>query len=311
MATAADIYLKDDSLATLPIASAIVSVYNASTMALVAQAVSDSNGKAAFSLPGSAGVGTTYEVRVFKLGVIFANPFWISVVEPVVTTNTFDISGTVLTLPVSVDPRVCRCTGRFTGFTNTPVPNVSFRVSAFTDSGTQAPKVLDGNMVSPDTTVFHSDEDGIVSVDLIRSGKYYVTFSGEEDVIWPITIPDRSSVNLIDLIHPAPVALNWDQNAAPGNIITVQVGQVVVVDYTVTMSDYSEVSIGRNVDKVIDIWNTTPDFMEVAAGDALIAVKGISPGSGQVSASVSPNLTPIRLPTPTLVCPLLNVTIVP
>lgn len=311
MTVSVDVYTKDDTLANDPIESVVVSVYDTTTFSLVAQAISDVTGRAAFSLPGSVGVGTSYEVRAFKLGVIFANPFLIGVVEPVVTTNKFDITGTLLTLPVATDSRLCRCTGKFTSFANTPVADLSFRISAQANSGSQVPKMLDGAMVSPDTSVFRSDEDGIVSVDLIRTGKYFVSFSGEEDVVWPITIPDRSSVNLIDLIHPAPSVLTWDPTDAPSNAVTVQVGQTVLIKYTVTLTDYRTLTTGDSLQTVIDISNSAPSTMEVGAGDAVVAVRGLVPGSGQVLAAVNPNFTPVLLPFPSLSYTALTVTVIP
>lgn len=309
MATAVDIFLKDDSNSPSPIQSAIVSVYDPDTMALVSQATSDSNGRAAFSLPGAADPGTSYEVRVFKLGVIFANPFMIAVLEGAGEENQFDLSGTLLTLPAATDPRVCRCTGKFSGFSNTGLPNISLRVSALVPSGTQSPKVVDGNMIASDSTVYYTDADGFVTVDLLRGGQYYVTFSGEEDAVWPITVPDRSSVNLVDLIHPVPISLTWNQDDAPSNTISVAVGEYKTVRYSALLTDYREVGTDNNLDSVIKIWNSNADVMDVAAGDALIVVFGKLAGSGYVTATIVGTLTPIVLPTPTLVVAPLSVTV--
>lgn len=311
MAVSVDVFVKDDSLANAPIQSVILAVYDLPAMTLAAMAVSDVNGKAAFLLPGSASPGTEYEIRMYKPGVMFSNPFRIQVVEPVITTNKFDVQGTLLTLPVSTDPRVCRCTGRFVGLGNSPIPNVSFRVSSLVDSGTQTPKVVDGNMVSPDTVVYTSDSDGTVSIDLQRTGQYYVTFSGEEDVVWPITVPDRSSVNLIDLIHPMPVQLKWDATDAPGNSATVQAGQFKEVKYTVVMSDYREIGSGNGLSTVIQIMNNDPTVMDVAAGDALIVIFGKESGSGSVTAELTSTLTPVTVPAPVLTLTDLAVTVTP
>src|SRR4051812_24515311 len=124
MATPVNIFIKDNTVSTLPIAGVIANVYNPSTLALIASATSDGSGRAAFSLPGSTSPGITYEVRFFKLGVIFANPKTIQVIEPVVTNNDFDMAGTLLTLEVASDPRCCRCTGRFLDYSNRPLSNI-------------------------------------------------------------------------------------------------------------------------------------------------------------------------------------------
>lgn len=311
MAVPVDIFVLDDSLAQLPIQSVVVQVLNPSTYAIVASGTTGVDGRAAFTLPGAASPGTEYEVRAFKLGVIFSNPFKIAVVDPVVTTNKFDLAGTKLDLPVATDPRCCRCTGRFMDFRNLPIPNVSFRVSAINTSGKQTPKVVDGNIISPDTMLFSSDKDGYVSLDLVRSGQYYVTFSGEEDVNWLIYVPDRASVNLIDLIHPYPVSLSWDQTDAPGNSVSVQISQVKTVRYALTMSDYRVVDEGGNTQEVVQVWNSNPDIASVGAGDSMIGLKGVSSGTVSVTATLKEVLSPYRVPFPVLSYTPLSVSVVP
>lgn len=311
MAVSSDIFLKEDTLGNAPIQGASVAVYNPTTYSLVAQGVSDVNGRASFLLPGSTGSGTPYEVRAFKSGVIFLNPFMVSIVEPPVTTNKFDLEGTPMVLPVSLDQRVCRCTGRIFGVNNAPIPNASFRISSLIPSGTQMPKVLDGNLISQDSVVVHSNDDGVISVDLIRNGKYYVSFSGEEDVVWPIIVPDRASVNLTDLVHPVPAQLNWDQNDAPGDAITIHIGEVYRVGYTLTFSDYSERGLGDGVESNVDVWNVNPDIIDLTYSDFSVYVTGVSIGEGEVTASNSPYLTPTILPTPVLSFNSLRVTVIP
>ena len=311
MAAPVDIFVGDDTPSNLPIQSVELQVLNSTTLSLVASATTGVDGRAAFLLPGSFGAGTTYEVRAYKLGVVFSNPFLIAVVEPPVTTNKFDLLGTKLDLPVATDPRCCRCTGRFMDFRNIPIRNVSFRVSALNTSGTQTPKVVDGNLVSPDTMIFSSDSDGYVSLDLLRSGQYYVTFSGEEDVNWLIYVPDRPSVNLIDLIHPYPVSLAWDPTVAPANSVSVQVGSYILVGYSITMSDYRVVSSGGNTQQVIKIWNSDPAVGDVGSGDATVGVRGLSAGSLTITCSIAETLAPYRVPFPELLYTPLSVTVIP
>lgn len=309
MAVTADVYVSDDSLATNPIAGVVVSVLDSSTFVEVAQGITDVNGKASFVIPGAVTPGLTYEVRCFKLGVRFLNPFQIAVEEPVVTTNEFDVSGTLLTLPTSVDPRRCKCTGRFMNFSNDPIEGAVVRIMAKADSGYQTPKVVDGNLVSAETMALRTDSDGIISVDLLRGGEYYVTFSGEDDVVWCIVVPDRSSVNFIDLIHPAPVTLDWDDTDAPGDAISVAVGETKEVKYSVTFTDYQVKTSG--VDSVVQITNSDGAVMEVAAGDGLIVVRGLVAGSAQVTSSMKEGFLPPLIPYPTITSPALVVTVTP
>lgn len=311
MAVTVDIFVKDDAPLPAPIQGAVVSVLNSITFVEVAQSTTDVNGKASFLLPGSASPGTTYEVRIFKLGVRFGNPVLIQVQDPlgVGVTNIFDVSGTLLTLPAATDPRRCRCTGRFFNFSNEPIPGAVFRVMAKAESGRQVPKVVDGNMISAEVMIFHTDDDGMVSMDLLRGGEYYITFSGDDDVIWNIVVPDRTSVNLVDLIHPKPVSLAWDSTDAPGNAVSVAVGQIAIVKYTITFSDYQTRTQG--LDKLIQVTNSDGTLAEVGAGDGQVGIKGLSAGAVLVTVASKSPFVPSIIPEPAITAPALTVTITP
>ena len=236
-----DVYVSDNSVSPVPISDAVVNIFDPITFALLGTALTDDTGRAAFTLFGSPTPGTAYEVRAFKVGVIFANPFAISVLNPLAPhqSNRFDISGTLLTLPVSTDPACCRCTGRFFDQQNRPMANRTVRIISVplpldqSGSGPErhntkwptprwpTPKVAFGNMVASEAIEVKTDPTGSVSVNLLQGGKYDVCFAGEEDVVWPITVPARTSVNLIDLIHPQPVTLTWgDVLNPPGPVGT-------------------------------------------------------------------------------------------
>lgn len=309
MSVPVDIFVKDSSPSTLPVSGVAVSVLDPTTFAVIGTAVSDVTGRAAFLLPGAVSPGTPYEVRFFKLGVVFANPQQIRVEEPALTTNKFDMSGTLLNYPAATDPRVCRCTGRFVSFDNRPISNVMVRLNARAESGYQVPKVVDGNLVSAEAYVGHTDGDGFISFDLIRGGQYFITFSGEDDVVWNILVPDRSSANLVELIHPAPVQLNWDPTLAPGNAITVQVGETKVIPFVIVYSDYEETGLGSV--KWVTFINSDNTLMEVGYSDGTVSIKGVAPGAAQVTVQMLPNLKPTRVPDYSIAFTPLAVTIIP
>jgi len=308
MAVTADVVVFHDGVLPAAIPGVVVGVYDVATLAEVAVGVTDVNGLASFLLPGAASPGTLYEVRLFKLGVRFANPKRIAVIEPVVTTNRFDVSGTLLTLPTATDPRVCRCTGRFMNFSDRAVSKNVFRIMAKGKSGLQVPKIVDGNLVSSDEMSFQADADGVLTIDLLRGGEYFITFAGEDDTIWPIKVPDRASVNLIDLIHPQPISLTWNPTDAPLNAVSVAVGEVVEVHYSVLFSDFQTFTEGMS--RWINFFNSDETMGSVFSGD-YIAIQGLAVGSLQVTASMIPGLFPSRISDYFLTAPILTVTITP
>jgi hypothetical protein len=311
MTVPVDIFVKDDSPGTNPIANVSVSVVDPGTLAVIATALSDVNGRAVFSLPGSVLPGTGYEVRFFKLGVTFRNPAQILVEDPPVSAlaNQFDMSGTLLVLPAATDPRVCRCTGRFMSFSNTPIAGATVRIMARAESGYQVPKIVDGNIVSAESMALQTDADGFVTVDLVRGSQYFITFSGEDDVVWNILVPDRSSVNLIELIHPAPMQLVWDPLVAVGNAVTLAVGATLVVPFTMIFSDYEET--GKGAVKWISFLNSDDALADVGFSDGMMSITAKSAGVVNVTTQMLPNLKPTRVPDYSISAPTLVVTITP
>lgn len=314
MAVAVDIFVKDDSAIPGVITGVVVGVFDSVTFAPVAQAVTDGTGKASFLLPGSALPGTVYEVRFFKLGVFFPNPVQIAVLDPVVppASNIFDFSGTLVgTLPVATDPRVCRCTGRFMNYSNRPIANTVFRVFADqSQPGFEVPLVVDGNLVASQAMDFKTDDDGYVTVDLLRGGQYRVMFPSQEEKIWCIDVPDRSSVNLIDLIFPYPVSLSWDPSVAPGDAVTVTVGQMLEVPFSVIFSNY--LTISKGIQQWLTFTNSDDTKMSVAVSDSgMVIITGVAAGSAQVTGVNRSDLNPSRVPTYSTLVPPLTVTVSP
>lgn len=341
MAVSANVFVKDTQLVPQPISGVVVNVYNAITLAFVTSGTTDGLGQASFLLPGSVSPGTNYELRFFKSGVIFTNPKLVAVLEPVAppNTNDFDVSGIVVTNPVATDPRMCRCTGQFINYSGLPVPDTLVRVLAIQGaggltqppdaplpppwlvplqplppnilSGFQVPKVLDGKMVSVQAMEFKTDVNGKVSFDLIRNGQYFITFAGEEDQIWCVVVPDQSSANLINLIHPEPVSLTWDATDAPGNAISVAVGASDTVKFSVLFSN--AISYAKNLSHVITFTNSDGDLADVVydSGNGELALTGRAVGVINVTVSVKPNMTPARIPTYAIAAAPLVVTITP
>lgn len=315
MAVNVNVLVTDAQVVPAPIAGVVANIYDpAANFAFVASATSDSAGQAAFLLPGLAAPGQLYEVRFYKLGVILPNPVSIQVIEPQnsPTTNTFTVQATGIpsALPVASDPTLCRCTGVFLDLQNRPVRNMLVRIYPNPEPGFQTPKVVNGNLIAAESFEVYTDANGRVSFDLFRGGEYNLMYAGEEDNPWNISVPDRSSINLIDLIHPAPVSLSWDPSIAPGNAVALGVGQSVNVPFTVLFSDF-ETNVA--LDKWLNI--TFPDpapftaqFLITSTGVFLI-LTGVASGSAAVTIGLQGGNLPNRIPNYSLSAPQLNVTV--
>jgi hypothetical protein len=305
-----DIFVSTDEALPVPISGASVGVYDANTWSLIELVVTDVNGRAGFQLDGSLS-GTQYEVRITKLGAIFGAPKAIVVLDPAVPTNKFDVSGTPSTLPIATDPRLCRCTARLVDFSNRPSVNALVRISSLPEPGTQVPKLVDGNLVNTDSIELHTDKSGKISVDLMRGGEYLLVYSGEDDATWEFVVPDRASANLIDLVFIYPVSATWDALVAPSNSVTVQVGQQLVVPFSLLFSDF-QISTDQ-----VQTWLTLMNSSELVldlkllSGNPTAAVlTGLTPGTANVTMTTNPVL-PKRVPAPAIQAPTLTVTVTP
>lgn len=314
MAVSVDVIVKDDAVSPQPVEGVTVALFDSNTAQQVAAAVSDASGRASFLLPGGADPGMLYEARFFKAGVLFPRVAGIYVLEPVAApaTNAFDVTGTrVGSFGVPLDPRLCRCVGRFVNYMNQPMPNALVRIASDAEVFVKTPKVVDGNMVAPSAMEFHTDQNGFVVLDLFRTGEYWLTFSGEDDEVWDFRVPDRATANLIELIHPQPVSLSFDEDVAPGNAVSLAVGETKMVPVSVLFSDYLDHRI--DLGEVLSFENSDPAKADVTFQTNVghLAIVGRSAGTVEISVTLHPNLLPPRLPDYSLASPTLQVTITP
>lgn len=302
-----DIFIEDDSVSPAPIEGVNVGIFDTETYGLIAAGLTDSDGRAALYLTGAADPGQDYEVRLFKLGVVFANPKLIAVLAPLGEgeTNQFEFTGTLQDLPVSSDSRCCRVTGRFMDVRNQPVYNAVVRVMSKNEF--QKPKVVDSNMVSAEGFETRTDSSGKVSFDLVRGGEFYVTYAGEEDTVWNILVPDRTSANLIDLIHPKPVSVDWD---AEDDEAEVAVGETETIDLTILFSDYQE--LDSDLSQWVEVESSDEDVVTATISGGSVVLTGVASGSATVTIRILEDFLPNMVPDPssTALAPTLAVTVV-
>jgi hypothetical protein len=300
MAVPVNIYVQTNEAVPLPVLGAVVGIYNPATCEEVSLTITDPAGRAAFLLePG------IYEARFQKLLHRFQNPARIEVTED--GPNGFVQPCTPLNLPAATDPYVCRCTGKFMSLENKPIAGVSVRVQAKAEVGTQTPKIVNGNLVSAEYFLGRTDANGQVSFDLPRGGEFLVTWAGDEDNTWNIKVPDRASANLIDLLFPAPVLLQWDHDDAPNDAVSLAVGERKTVRWTMRYSDFQDRPEGLGWMQLV---NMSPDVVIATPSEGTMELYGEAPGNSIISGTtVIPPGAVSRVPTPDVQIPSLHVTV--
>lgn len=301
MAVPVNVFVTSDAAIPAPLPGVSVMVLTAGTV-VAGAALTDADGMAAFSLPGG-----DYEVRFFKLGVVFQNPFSISVLEPATSPNGFEATGTVIdAFGVPSDQRLCRCVGRFVNYANQPQNDVLIRVVVDEDLSTKMPKLVDNNMVAPSSMEFHTDRHGYAVLDLIRGGEFYMSVAGEEDQLWAFKVPDRPSASLLDLIHARPVSVAYG-DLAP----TVAVGSAIDVSAVVSWTDFRDRP--GDVNAYLRFMISDPTLAEVAynSSQSVLNIRGLMPGSFTITAEPVKDTFPHVVPDTTISAPVVNVTITP
>ena len=261
----------------------------------VAEAISDAQGRAAFLVPGAPSPGKSYEVRLFKIGTVFPNPRAIQVLDPVVApaTNDWDVAGQpVGNFGVPTDQRLCRCVGRLFNYSRQPVVNGVVRVLTDVELFKKNPKVVDNDLISAESMETRTDHEGYFVFDLLRTGEYFIAFSGEIDKVWNFKVPDRSSFNIVDLIHPYPLSLSWGMT---GNVLVMGAATVVELPITVAFSD--DIVRTTELYQWIEFLNSDTAIIDaVFSGGNTLRITSKIPGSAVITPSVIPGLFPKRVP---------------
>lgn len=228
----------DDQVVPQPLDGVVVRVFDSAGAVFITSGTTGDviPGAVEFTLDGGD-PPTRYQLRFYRIGTSIASPQYIDVYSPASNsptgTNNFRVSATVRTLPAAVDPRLCRASGYVRNGAGQPLKNLELHfISTF------SPLIVDGIGIYGERVIVTTDADGYVSIDLYRCGSYQVTLESHDNVQRLIAVPDRSSVNINNLLFPILVGVQWD----PPPPWTVPVGDELEVVPTLTASDYRELS---------------------------------------------------------------------
>ena len=233
-----------------------------------------------------------YTIRMSKTGVAFdgslgddsKSPQLIDVYSPPAAAptgkNDFDIQGETFTRPVATDARLCRASGFFKDGAGRPLLGLDIKlINQF------KPAVVDGDGVMGERLDLRTDEDGYCQVDLYRGGEYLAWVqsiqAAEDDptgaIVFPreVVVPDRSSVNLVDLLFPI-----VDEITYTPPLVSIPVGSEQEVVIVVTASDH-RVLEGYAVEDVL--WEVEdPSIALLSCDEDTITVIGVAAGSTQL-----------------------------
>jgi len=288
-----DFFIADTTPQKLPIAGVTVKILSQNGAIIFDQKTTNTSGQAAFMLPSDA----TYQARFYKQGVSFSIPQYFEVLASP-STNAFNIAGTLVAPPVSLDSRLCVAYGFFRTVTGAPAECTQIHIVSIFD-----PLLLDGAAVTTERVIVTTEKNGYVQVTLIRNGKYTVTVAGFENIQRVITVPDAFNVSLPDLLFPVVGSITFDP-AAP---FTLAVGQELTLSPLVVATDGEELGVSSGD----VIWSM--DDQAVAAfylEPPIIRIRGISPGTTQLRA-VRANNSIIRYPDPGILGVPASITVTP
>jgi hypothetical protein len=208
------IVVKDTAGVPQPVDGVLVQVYDDQD-ALVTTGVTGDGandaGERDFTLNGDAD-GVTYRLRISKVGTTIVSPQDISVTDPVVTTNIFDVSAELHTLPVAASADMCRCSGYFTDVTGKALTDVN--ISFHPKIEIAEPQIIGGGdnakAALGRTLNVKTDSTGYIQVDLPRDGEFDVVVGGQENDILHVVVPDASSCSIVHLLWPVILNVTYD-----------------------------------------------------------------------------------------------------
>lgn len=227
----------------------LVQVFDATGTTFVAQNTTSlvgSDAIAEFSLDGDD-PPIEYTIRLSKPGVTFdgtlgdqyKTPQLIEIYTPPASAptgkNDFDVSGKIFDRPVSLNPRLCRCSGHFKDGSGRPLPNLDiFFINQF------RPAIVAGDAVLGERLSTRTDEDGYLELDLYRTGIYEVYIQSVQAATSDdggaftreVHVPNNSSANLIPLLFPVVGQVVWTPDT-----VDIAVGDSLEVVPVITGTD--------------------------------------------------------------------------
>jgi hypothetical protein len=275
-----DILVEDDQVIPAPVDGVVVRVFDATGTTFITEGTTGSPaapGHVEFTLNGDD-PPIQYSLRFFKSGASFVSPQAIEVYTPPANAptgaNNFVVPASIFTIPEATDPRCCRVSGYIYDGGCRPRNGIDIHfIPQFN------PLIIDSLGVLGERVSHRTDKDGYISLDLWRNGCYLATIESHENIARQVVVPDRSSINIMDLLFPVVVKVEYSP-APPWNI---PVGTELEIAATVTSSDFRTLEGTAQGDVLYE--SDDASIAAVTVRDDKIILRGIAPGSANLVAS--------------------------
>lgn len=264
------VYTLSDVPPDTPIVGATVRIFDVTGTTFITAGVTNALGYFQVDLLGAPSpAGVVYQARCSKTGVGFTNPQLITVLDPlpVGVDNNFVVYGAVFVQPVATDAYFCRCAGFFIDAGGRPLSNAMIRFVNMFD-----PVMVDNRCISGQLEV-RTDSAGYAVVDLVRNGHYTAQVSGLHDERLDIVVPDRTSINLIDLLFPVVYSVTFN----PVGPWTLAAGASLVLTPTVLTSVFNTMTGTANGD--VEYSTADSAVATIQTGETDITIVGVQAGS--------------------------------
>jgi len=297
----------DDSVDESPLEDVVVRVYSEDGLTFVTQAQTDEDGTLVLDLEDA----TTYWVRFFKIGYQFQSKLTIEV-DSGASSNTFDVTATDLTeLPPSTVPTLCRASGYLAGADLHPREGITVTFML-----TGKPRVVSGVAMVLQDLIAKTDENGWIEVELVRGGIYDCVVAGQDDTVYRVVVPDKTSVSFTELVWPYVVELAYQVDGEDVTEVEVAVDETVEVQTFVRLSSgvltpfkYDGDSEWTDIGSFVELTYSDDAAAVVTLSQGTLSIQGAVAGSTTISAEIRDGVEVERLPEPTRTLPSLTITV--
>jgi hypothetical protein len=267
-----EITVQDDQIVPQLVDGVVARVFDETGTTFITEATTGSvlPGKVQVTLNGDD-PPIRYQLRFYITGGSILSPQYIDVYSPPAASptgaNNFLITASVFTLPVAVNPYLCRASGYVWGPDGRPRRGIDIAfVPLF------RPLVVNGIGVLGERVNVKTDKNGYVQVDLLRDGMYYATVESHENVLREVAVPDRSSINIMHLLFPIVVAIDYGVAS-----VSVAVNGLTTLTPQVQASDFRVLEGSGSEDVQYSVDN--PAVASVLVSPDNVVINGLSPGN--------------------------------
>lgn len=266
--------VNDDQVVPQPVDGVVVRVFDATGTTFITEATTGVPlpGQVMFTLNGAGPTPVTYQLRFYINGGAILSPQYIEVYSPPALAptgaNNFVVTASLFALPTATNPRLCRASGYVWGPDGHLLRGLDIAfIPCF------RPLVVDGYGVLGERVNTRSDEDGYLSVDLLRDGIYQVTIESHENITRAVYVPDRSSINIFHLLFPLVISVDY----TPAGPWTIATGASLDLTPVVKANDYRTLTGVADAD--VEYTVDDPAVASVTVGTDKITLKANAPGS--------------------------------